>query len=590
MILVKRTVSGLGDLLMTLPGLFVLSKQFSITLQVLSQYEEFLKRFTFLQVTSKEQDNSLFDQVIDLNTCCIVHEQLSKQPPNRIDLFAEALNVSVEELPEIPLFTKEIEFVKQFQGINVFLHIASSDPKRNWPLENHIDLIQSLSHLPITFLVSDSERNEWAFKNVRDVSQFTLGEQVALIKHSDLFIGPDSGLMHMAGFLGTKSLIFFGSTNPESRLSYYPTHQAIMDHKLGCLSCLSPDEKVLKSNGQFVPIKQLKEADIVLDKDGIPSKVKAIHFHAPETPLYEVKYRDTNETLKITGNHKIPIFNGELTVKRVDELARGDFLLYPKALVNGSGLLDDQIITPQIAWLLGVLLTKCIKRDLFYVVSSRKKLLREVREALEAINTEAQESPLGLSFETDGILNQLLGPLTRRYVPLDLLTDDLLILESFLRGVAQGMPLNGEVTQDYSFKVYSESLALGIRHISTMFGKFPEVTHLREINYPKADRDYWTIVFPMQDKEPVFSFDRIVQTNKLFEDYILVPVMNIKLANSQPTQVVDLWVEGSESYNAKGLSVFNCWYRPCYNDLKCMTNIPVLKIAEEIISKLGIHP
>ena len=58
-----------------------------------------------------------------------------------------------------------------------------------------------------------------------------------LIWASDLFIGPDSGPMHIAGALKKKSVVVFGSIPPEARINYYPSHSSVRMDELSCIGC-----------------------------------------------------------------------------------------------------------------------------------------------------------------------------------------------------------------------------------------------------------------------------------------------------------------------------------------------------------------
>ena len=90
-------------------------------------------------------------------------------------------------------------------------------------------------------LVSDFnsvlENEVYKDKNIINVSRFDIRRTASLIKRSDFFFGPDSGLMHLAGAVGTKSLVAFGSIPPEVRINHYPTHKSIRDDSLKCIGC-----------------------------------------------------------------------------------------------------------------------------------------------------------------------------------------------------------------------------------------------------------------------------------------------------------------------------------------------------------------
>jgi heptosyltransferase-2 len=66
-----------------------------------------------------------------------------------------------------------------------------------------------------------------------------LQEAMAVIARCDLFLSNDSGLMHIAGALGTPTIAIFGSTNPAATS---PTGEksVVIHHDVPCGPCLKP--------------------------------------------------------------------------------------------------------------------------------------------------------------------------------------------------------------------------------------------------------------------------------------------------------------------------------------------------------------
>jgi hypothetical protein len=59
----------------------------------------------------------------------------------------------------------------------------------------------------------------------------------ALIQQCHVFIGPDSGPMHLAAALNRNTIALFGSVPPEARINHYPTHEPITASNMPCLGC-----------------------------------------------------------------------------------------------------------------------------------------------------------------------------------------------------------------------------------------------------------------------------------------------------------------------------------------------------------------
>ena len=64
-----------------------------------------------------------------------------------------------------------------------------------------------------------------------------LGEAVALLEQSDVYVGVDSGPMHMAAFAGLPVVALFGPTDPAKVGPYGKGHLVLMRTDLDCLFC-----------------------------------------------------------------------------------------------------------------------------------------------------------------------------------------------------------------------------------------------------------------------------------------------------------------------------------------------------------------
>jgi heptosyltransferase-2 len=104
------------------------------------------------------------------------------------------------------------------------IHPFSAVPQRGWPLENFAELARRLSReagcRPIVVGgVGDSEtfdkvRHRFGESTVDLVGKCTLRETIALLKRCVLFVGNDSGIMHLAAAAGTPLVALFGPQSP----------------------------------------------------------------------------------------------------------------------------------------------------------------------------------------------------------------------------------------------------------------------------------------------------------------------------------------------------------------------------------------
>lgn len=118
-------------------------------------------------------------------------------------------------------------------------------PQKRWPARNFSQLILRLLQDESTavFLVGDESdgelMKEYGLPSDRVISfagQLGLRETGLLIQRSRLFAGNDSGLLHIAGAVGTPSLSFFGPTSPSGKLPVWAPHRALYTQEV-CSPC-----------------------------------------------------------------------------------------------------------------------------------------------------------------------------------------------------------------------------------------------------------------------------------------------------------------------------------------------------------------
>lgn len=257
---VVRKVGGIGDVLMILPSLRQIKSEFPHIRLTFAldrhrtandNYYSLCANLPFIDniVDARYVNHSNYKYVADVSAVCIRYERSDLPAVNRIDLFAQHLGVQkiANKIPQyivegteahwasealMPLRAAEVRLVA--------LHTASMDGKRCWPKERYLELVEACAGLPIHFVVFDYNNvfNNWdKFDNVTNFSNTNIREMAALIGQCDLFVGPDSGPMHIAAAVRTPAIVLFGSIPPEARINYYPTHVAITSDSVSCLGC-----------------------------------------------------------------------------------------------------------------------------------------------------------------------------------------------------------------------------------------------------------------------------------------------------------------------------------------------------------------
>ena len=260
---VIRSVGGIGDVLMATPCLRELKYRYPdchLTFAIDRHrtdgdiYYELVKNAPFIDeiVDARFVDKDTYDVVLNISSVCIAYESSGQPPKNRIDIFANHLGFQ-EMNDYVPFYEVTLEekmwaqvyiqkCIKERSTVSqklVALHIASNDPRRCWSTENNISFIElALQRSPhILFFIFDYNNplTQWVrYENVVDVSLLTIRQKAAIINQMDLFVGPDSGLMHLAGALCIPSFALFGPIPPLARINHYKSCEAITSKAFPC--------------------------------------------------------------------------------------------------------------------------------------------------------------------------------------------------------------------------------------------------------------------------------------------------------------------------------------------------------------------
>ncbi|MBD3414013.1 MAG: hypothetical protein GF421_06255 [Candidatus Aminicenantes bacterium] len=162
----------------------------------------------------------------------------SKEDPihsveNHMNL-VRALGIKVDPIPSLLVpdaSDKEKEKVSRFFEENdlidskmIALHIGAGNDFRDWGMDHLMELTKLLTQRPDTRIVlvgasQDQIRAERMIKNSKApifslVGKLGLKELRELISRADLFVGPDSGPMHLAASTETPIVAYFGPTLP----------------------------------------------------------------------------------------------------------------------------------------------------------------------------------------------------------------------------------------------------------------------------------------------------------------------------------------------------------------------------------------
>jgi heptosyltransferase-3 len=118
------------------------------------------------------------------------------------------------------------KFLGDDAGTIIAFHPGSGSEKKNWPLENWIDLGNHLLSQKdfdgsIMIVCGEADKDQvarlesiWANRRVRFANGLPLPHLAALLENA-IFVGHDSGISHLAAAAGANCILLFGPTDPE---------------------------------------------------------------------------------------------------------------------------------------------------------------------------------------------------------------------------------------------------------------------------------------------------------------------------------------------------------------------------------------
>jgi len=178
---------------------------------------------------------------------------------NHINL-VKALGVEVKSIPPLypPQAKKtEVEKVKKFIEENalgghkiITVHISAGNKFRDWGVDNLVQLTNLLAQRPDVKVIligtsEDQKAEEEILKKSKAsllslVGRLNLREVKELISHSSLFVGPDSGPMHIAASTSTPIVALFGPTLP-AHFAPWQANAFMIEKELDCRPCKQRD-------------------------------------------------------------------------------------------------------------------------------------------------------------------------------------------------------------------------------------------------------------------------------------------------------------------------------------------------------------
>jgi ADP-heptose:LPS heptosyltransferase len=129
----------------------------------------------------------------------------------------------------------------------VYANPAARWSTKYWTVDGWAGLAELFSTMDRTHMVFAGSPQDAAYiseitrrtsaRPIVAAGNLDLGEAVALLQRSDVYVGVDSGPMHIAAFAGLPVVALFGPTDPDKVGPYGPGHLVLTRTDLDCLAC-----------------------------------------------------------------------------------------------------------------------------------------------------------------------------------------------------------------------------------------------------------------------------------------------------------------------------------------------------------------
>jgi heptosyltransferase-2 len=632
-ILIKRRLGGIGDVLMTTPLLKALKElipRCEITyatdmnysngaLGQVIQHNPYVDRLIPNEMVRETE----YDYAVDITATGLNREKSGSVPPNRINMFAEEVGISVDGDP-VPVYevtrdeqaqaVKEIEEkIGPREGKRIIaLQARSNDARRTWPLDhvqNLADLLTKDENVHVLLFDWGNTTKRWQKTNdrVHLLLDRTLIDTAGLIEQADIVVCPDSSMLHLAGALNKKIVTVFGPIPPESRINHYANATAItLD--LPCRNCVVGDSLILTDAG-YKQIQDVQVGEKAYTTDGYFNTITEIHQNnRDKRDLVELTIFGSNETVTTTNDHKLLVSKRTYSWKKEDwkdtgnrrripklsdpewtkvkDIEEGDFccMPIPKETETTSPLLGDE----ELAWLVGLFVAegwtripKGDSRNYDATLSINKSETRFI----EKIKDIVQKHPkiFTSNHHNKGFVRT--RPNSRGDSTVVIISN-----KKFVTELHKLFNIKDKGTINSASKKKVPPILFG--HRQEIISSF--LSGLRDGDGYIDDKD---IVYSTSSRELAYGiqllctrlskfpkiYKRIRDTNfkknaiiyRIYESknkqwkrwykddhFIYVPIKQKNISERTDDKVYDITVNNSPTFTIQNLSVFDCWYSP----------------------------
>ena len=248
----------LGDEIMTIPIYQAIKEKFPNSFLAVSvNYSELLINNLYVDGINLDQCKYDYDKVINL--------QGTERDQNRTQYLAQRIKFSS------PLVHPKIYLSPEEKQASAFGHInlkgnpvigVSTDAGwecKKWPLSRYKQVCQYLKDKYNAEVIQLGKGSRWMGLGLNLIDQTTVREAAIILEKCNLFLGNDSGLMHLALAIGTPTVALFGPTDPKILIQGNKNFLSIWSN-IECRGCWNNYQ--MKSPG-ICPTKTSRCMDII---------------------------------------------------------------------------------------------------------------------------------------------------------------------------------------------------------------------------------------------------------------------------------------------------------------------------------------
>jgi len=220
---------GLGDVLMTLPGLMKLKRDFPDVKFDYSTSDYLVRLLDGNPAVDKVfgyhgYDGDDYDVVIDLRR--VVEAASDSAETNRIDIFARYFGVTIDDY-SMPYYVSDKdrrEVDGLVQSDSIIVQASGSIPRRTPPKPKILEIVAGIIRRGYTPVVVDNIcDDDYSIEGcVNLTGKLTISQLFAIIEKSYCVIAGDSGILHAANALKKKNVGLFGCVDYRLRVKDQP--------------------------------------------------------------------------------------------------------------------------------------------------------------------------------------------------------------------------------------------------------------------------------------------------------------------------------------------------------------------------------